>query len=332
MPSLLDPLTIGSLKTRNRLVLPPMMSRKADADGYPTDSLVQYYAGLSEGAGITVIEHTYVVEWGRVQTQLGVSDDKFIPGLTKLTQAIHARGVATVIQLNHAGYNSSSQVLGKQPTAPSAVRNPRNEKAEIARSITRDEIQTLIGAFASAARRSIDAGFDGVEVHCSHGFLLGEFLSPITNKRTDEYGGSTENRVSLPIQVVKAVKQAVDKDFPVFCRFPAGDMMPGGLELPEGIRMAKVLVEAGVDVVDVGGGIGGIEPPGTKEQGFFVPQAEAIKKATGAVVVGVGGIVDPTYADRIVREGRVDLVAVGRPLLKDPTWFTKAIQSLSKGL
>jgi len=328
MPTILDPLTIGSLTTRNRLVLPPMRSRKAALDGYVTDEIIKHYADRSEGAGTVIIEHAYVVDWGRVQSQLGVSDDKFIPGLTKLVQAIHAKGAAAVQQMSHAGSHSSSQVLGRQPTAPSAIRNPRDEKGEVPRPITREEIQKLVEAFAAAARRAVEAGFDGVEVHCAHGFLLSEFISPITNRRTDEYGGSTGNRIRLPVEVVEAIRRVVEKDYPLFCRFPATDILPGGLELPESIVMAKALVEAGVNVLDVSGGVGGIEPPAPREQGFFVPHAEAIKKATGAIVVGVGGIVDPMFADDVVRQGMVDLVAVGRPMLRDPTWFVKAIQTI----
>lgn len=329
MPSVLDPLTIRSLRTKNRFVLAPMGTRKAAADGSVTDDILKHYSMLSEGAGIVIIEHTYVADEGKTQNQLGVSHDTFIPGLMKLTQAIHAKGAAAVLQINHVGYNSTSQITGRQPVAPSAIKNPRNEKAELPRPITREEIQGQVEAFASAATRAVKAGFDGVEVHCSHGFLLGEFISPITNKRTDEYGGATENRIRFPAQVIRSVRQAVGSNYPVFCRFPASDLMPGGLELPEIITMTKTIVETGVDVVDIGGGVGGIEPSGSKEQGFFVPQAEAVKKATGAVVVGVGGIVDPGFADKVVLEGRVDLVAIGRPLLKDPQWFTKAIQTLT---
>jgi len=328
MPTVLDPLTIGSLTVRNRLVLPPMRSRKAALDGYVTDEIVEHYADRSEGAGTVMVEHSYVVDWGRVQSQLGVSEDRFIPGLRRLAQAIHVKGAAAVLQINHAGSHSSSQVLGRQPIAPSAIKNPTDEKGEVPKAMTKEEIQMVVEAFAKAARRAVESGFDGVEVHCAHGFLLSEFISPITNRRTDEYGGSVENRIRLPERVVEAIRKVVDKDYPLFCRFPATDMMPGGLELPESILMAKTLVAAGVNVLDVSGGVGGTQPPEPRGQGFFVSEAEAIKKATGAIVVGVGGIMDPEFADDIVRQGRVDLVAVGRPMLKDPTWFLKAVQTL----
>lgn len=328
MPTLLDPLTIGSLTVRNRLVLPPMRSRKASLSGHVTDDIVKHYADRSEGAGTVIVEHAYVVDWGRLQPQLGISDDGFIPGLKRLSDAIHAKGAAAVLEMSHSGSNCSSQVLGRQPTAPSAIRNPRDEKGEVPRAVTKNEIQEVVEAFAKAAERTVAAGFDGIEVHCAHGFLLSEFMSPLTNKRTDEYGGSVENRIRLPEQVVKAIRRVVDEEYPLFCRFPATDLMPGGLELPESIMMAKRLVASGVNVLDVSGGVGGIEPPEPREQGFFVPQAEAIKKATGAVVVGIGGIVEPEFADDVIRQGRVDLVAVGRPVLKDPTWFAKAVQTL----
>jgi len=307
-----------------------MGTRKAAGDGSVSDDILNHYSMLSEGAGIVVIEHTYVSDLGRApMNQLGVSHDRFIPGLMKLSKTVHDNGATVVLQINHVGYNSRSQVTGRAPMAPSAIRNLRDEKGEVPKPMTRLEIQEQVEAFASAAARAVKAGFDGVEVHCSHGFLLGEFLSPLTNKRTDEYGGDTENRIRFPAQVIRSVRQSVGSNYPVFCRFPASDVMPGGLELPEVITMAKTMVKAGVDVVDIGGGVGGIEPSGVKEQGFFVPQAEAVKKATGAVVIGVGGIVDPDFADRVVREGRVDLVAVGRPLLKDSQWFRKAIRTLT---
>jgi NADPH2 dehydrogenase len=328
MPRLLDPLTIGSLTATNRFVLPPMRSRKAAPDGYVTDEIVTHYAERSEGAGIAIVEHAYVVDWGRVQTQLGVSSDRFVHGLGKLAQGIHSKGAAAVLQMSHAGSHSSYQVLGTRPVAPSAVRNPRDEKGEVPRIITKEEIQELVEAFAESAKRAIEAHFEAVEIHCAHGFLLSEFISPLTNRRTDKYGGSIENRIRLPEEVVRAIRKVVDKEYPVFCRFPATYLMPGGLELSESIVMAKSLVAAGVDVLDVSGGIGGIEPPEPRGQGFFVSYAEAVKKATGALVVGVGGIVDYVFADDIIRQGRVDLVAVGRPLLKDPTWFAKAAQAL----
>ena len=336
MPSVLDPLIIRGLTLRNRFVLAPMRSRKAAPDGFVTGNIVRHYADLSAGVGTAVVEHAYVVDWGRVTPELGVSDDAFIPGLARLAEAIHAGGAMAVLQISHAGSHSSSRVLdGQLPAAPSAVRNPRaGEEGEVPRVITKAEIDELAAAFGAAARRAVQAGFDGVEVHCAHGFLLSEFLSPITNKRVDDYGGNVENRVRFPVEVIEAVRRVLNRDVPLFCRFPGSDLLPGGLELTESVEMGRALVSAGVDVLDVSGGMGGIEPPTgarPRGQGFLVPLAEAVKKATGAWVIGVGGVVDPWFADKIVRERRVDLVAVGRATLSSPGWFMKAIHTLREG-
>ena len=316
-------------------MLAPMRSRKAALDGFVTDDIVRHYSELSAGAGVAVVEHAYVVEWGRVSPQLGVCDDKFIPGLARLAAAIHTGGAAAVLQMSHAGSHSSSRVLGGQlPAAPSAVRNPRaGEDGEVPREITGAEMDELAIAFGAAARRAVQAGFDCVEVHCAHGFLLSEFLSPITNRRVDDYGGSVENRVRFPVEVIGAIRRVLNSDVPMFCRFPGSDLLPGGLELAESVEMGRDLVDAGVDVLDVSGGMGGIEPvtgAGPRGQGFLVPLAEAVKKATMALVIGVGGVVEPWFADGLVREGRVDLVAVGRATLSSPGWFTKAIRTLQE--
>jgi NADPH2 dehydrogenase len=336
MPSILDPLTVRGLTLRNRFVLAPMRSRKAALDGFVTDEIVHHYAELSAGAGVAVVEHAYVVDWGRVSPQLGVSDDTFIPGLARLAEAIHTGGAVAILQMSHAGSHSSSRVLGgQQPVAPSAVRNPRAGKdGEVPREITKAEMDELTAAFGAATMRAVEARFDGVEVHCAHGFLLSEFLSPITNRRLDDYGGSVENRARFPVEVIGAIRRVLNRDVPVFCRFPGSDLLPGGLELAESVEMGRSLVDAGVDILDVSGGIGGIEPPpgaGPRVQGYLVPLAEAVKKATGAMVIGVGGVVDPWFADSLVREGRVDLVAVGRATLSNPDWFRRAIDTLRGG-
>jgi NADPH2 dehydrogenase len=225
------------------------------------------------------------------------------------------------------GSMASSKVIGSQPKGPSAIIHPRNRDKELPKALTKREIEEVIQAFAHAATRASEAGFDGVEVHCSHGYLNSQFMSPITNQRQDEYGGSPENRVRIAAQSVQTIRRAVGEDYPIFCRFGARDYMPDGLELPESTVMAKILVKAGVDVLDVSGGMSGIEPPGEKVQGFFLPEAEALKKATDTTVIGVGGITDPHFADEAIMKNRVDLIAVGRSMLKDPSWCKKALQA-----
>jgi NADPH2 dehydrogenase len=316
------------MKLQNRLVLPPMRSGKAAVNGEVTNDLIEHYLSLSDGPSLVIVEHTYILDWGRSQTQLGISSDTYIPGLSKLSKAIHSKGAATVLQINHVGAMASSKIIGSQPRGPSAIIHPRNRDKEIPKAMTEGEIKEVIQAFAQAATRAVEAGFDGVEVHCSHGYLHSQFMSPITNQRQDEYGGTPENRVRLAAQSVQAIRRVVGEDYPIFCRFGARDYMPGGLELPESTVMAKILVKAGVDVLDVSGGMSGIEPPGEKGQGFFIPEAEVLKQATDATVVGVGGITEPHFADEAILKNRVDLIAVGRAMLKDPSWCKKALQAI----
>lgn len=325
---LFDSLTVGSLKLKNRLVLPPMRCRKAASDGGVTEDLIQHYLSLSDGPGLVIVEHAYIVDSGRMQSQLGISNDRYIPGLSKLAKAIHSKGAAAVLQINHVGSMGVSKIIGTQPIAPSAIIHPRNPDKEMPRRMTKKEIEEVIQAFAEAALRAFEAGFDGVEVHCAHGYLNSQFMSPISNLRQDEFGGTPENRIRLAAQSVQATRKVVDEKFLVLCRFGARDCLPEGLELPESAIMAKILVESGVDVLDVSGGMGGIEPPGEKTQGFFIPEAEALKEMTGATVVGVGGITDPQFADEAIKKSRIDLIAVGRSMLKDPTWCKKALLAI----
>jgi NADPH2 dehydrogenase len=325
MARLFDKLNIKSLTLQNRLVLPPMRSGKAASNGEVTNELIEHYLSLSDGPGLVIVEHTYIMDSGRSQGQLGITCAEQISGLSRLTKAIHSRGASTVLQINHVGSTASSKVTGTQPVGPSAVIHPRSREKEMPKAMTKKEIEEVIQAFAQAAEHASEVGFDGVEVHCAHGYLNSQFMSPITNQRQDEYGGSPENRIRLAAQSVQAIRKVVGEDYPVFCRFGAQDYVPGGLELSDSTVMAKLLVKAGVDVIDVSGGMCGIEPPGEKMQGFFIPDAEALKKATGAILIGVGGITDPHFADEAIRKNRVDLVAVGRSMLKDPAWCKKAL-------
>jgi len=305
-----------------------MRCGKAASNGEVTDDLIQHYLNLSDGPSLVIIEHSYIVDSGKMQAQLGISNDRFILGLSKLVKAIHSKGAVAVLQINHVGSMGVSKVIGTQPAAPSAIVHPKNPDKEMPRAMTKKEIEEVIQAFAQAAIRAVEAGFDGVEVHCAHGYLNSQFMSPISNLRKDEFGGTPENKIRLAAQSVQAIRKVVAEDFPVLCRFGARDCLPDGLELPESAIMAKILVKAGVNVLDVSGGMGGIEPPGETMQGFFIPEAEAIKEATGAIVIGVGRITDPHFADEAIRKRRVDLIAVGRTMLKDPTWCKKALLAI----
>jgi 2,4-dienoyl-CoA reductase-like NADH-dependent reductase (Old Yellow Enzyme family) len=333
LPRLLDQLKVGSLELRNRIVMPPMGTNYAGTKGEVTEKLLKHYADRSNDLGLLIVEHSYVAPHGRAgPNQLGIYSDDLIPGLTRLVDVVHDNGTPIAIQLNHGGGTSRSEVTGSQPVAPSPVMHP-NRGEDVPHQLRPDEIEGVIDSFRDAARRSSEAGFDAVEVHGAHGYLLGQFHSPVTNKRLDEYGGALENRVRLSRRIVEEVKRDLGSNYPVFYRIGVEDasQYPGGLTLLEGVEAARMIVGAGVDVIDVSGGIGGGRPEGLVGPGFFVPHAAAVKEVVDVPVIGVGGIKTAEEADSIIVSGRVDLVAVGRAYLSEPRWATIATEELSRG-
>jgi len=326
-------LKVGSLELRNRIVMPPMGTGYADAKGEVTEKLLKHYADRSSDLGLLIVEHSYVAPEGRAgPNQLGVHSDDLIPGLTRLVEVVHENGTPIVIQLNHGGGTSNSEVTGSQPVAPSPVIHP-HRGAEVPRQMSHDDIEGAIDSFRDAARRAHEAGFDAVEVHGAHGFLLGQFHSPVTNKRQDEYGGALENRVRLSRRIVKEIRRDLGPDYPLLYRIGAEDaaQYTGGFPLQEGVEAARMITEEGIDIIDVSGGLGGGRMEGFEGPGFFVPHAAAIKEAVDVPVIGVGGIKTAEEADSIIKSGRVDLVAIGRAYLSEPRWATIAAEELSRG-
>jgi len=321
MIGLLDPLEVKGLTLRNRIVMPPMQTGLATTEGIVTDSLVEHYVQRSKALGLLIVEHSYVSPDGKLsQRQLGICDDSLVSGLRRLSSSVHATGTAVVIQINHAGRSATREITGMQPVAPSPVGNARELRVE--------EIEALSQAYAMAAERAIKAGFDGVEVHGAHGFLLNQFFSPLTNRRRDKYGGSLENRIRFPLEVVERVREKLDGKLLLY-RLGSDDLDPQGTQIQDSKRFAAKLEEAGVDILDVSGGLCGGSPARLQGvQGYFVPQAEEIKEVVDIPVIGVGGITEPEYANMLIQEERVDLVAVGRALLNDPDWAVKAIEEL----
>jgi len=298
-----------------------MQTGRATVDGAVTDRLIGFYARRSAALGLLIVEHCYVSPRGRLSfKQLGIHEDELISGLQILASRIHAIETPVVVQISHAGGVANRHVIGTEPAGPSAT--------STARELTRSEIASLAEEFAVAAERAVRAGFDGVELHGAHGFLLNQFFSPLLNKRGDEYGGSLENRMRFPLMVVRRVRENVGSKLLVY-RLGADDLDPNGTRIEHSVAFAAKLEQCGVDVVDVSGGLCGSEPKQLRRvKGYFVPQASEIKKTVGAPVIGVGGINEAEYADRLVRDGKVDLVAVGRALWKDSKWAEKAVEVL----
>jgi 2,4-dienoyl-CoA reductase-like NADH-dependent reductase (Old Yellow Enzyme family) len=318
---LLDSLEVKGLVLRNRVVMPPMQTGLATVEGAVTKRLVDYYVRRCAALGLLIVEHSYVSSDGRLSPkQLGIYDDELIPGLEKLAGSVHSKGTPVVVQITHAGRVAVRDLISEEPVGPSATKT--------ARELTRNEIDTLADDFALAAERAVKAGFDGVELHGAHGFLLNQFFSPLLNKRGDEYGGSLENRIRFPLMVVERVRETIGGRLLLY-RLGADDLNPNGTRIEDSAAFAVKLEQCGVDVIDVSGGICGSEPKQLRSvKGYFVPQAYEIKKAVRVPVIGVGGITEAEYADRLVIEGKVDLVAVGRALWKDPKWAEKAVEAL----
>lgn len=328
MPELFDPIEIKGLKLKNRIVMPPMFTKMATPDGAVTDRhIVHYTARARGGVGLIIVEHTYVAPSGRLAPgQLGLYEDSLIPRLSRLVEAVHREGAKIALQLTHAGSRTTRETIGEQPVGPSDIPAPNDKEAP--RPLSIPEIGGLVAAFGKAARRAVEAGFDAVEIHGAHGFLLCQFLSPYTNHRNDEYGGSPEGRLRFPLEAIKEVKRNCAKNMPLFYRFGADDMLDGGLTRAEAKLVAPRLEQAGVDVIDVSGGLGGSQHARFSEQGYFVPLAQGIKEVVKVPVIGVGNITQPEYADAIVREGKVDLVAIGRLLLSNPDFPKFAAKKL----
>jgi len=318
---LFNPLEVKGLKLENRIVMPPMHTGLATIKGTVTDELVGYYGRRSKALGLLIVEHSYFSSEGRrSERQLGIYSDHLISGLEKLTSSVHAMGTPVVIQINHAGRSASMEVTGTRPVAPS----PNGD----ARKLRVDKIEALTESFAVAAERAMRAGFDGVEVHGAHGYLLNQFFSPLTNRRRDKYGGSLKNRMRFPLEVVERVRERIGGRLLLY-RLGSDDLHPKGTKIEDSMNFAVKLEEVGVDIIDVSGGLCGPIPTQLRDRrGFFIPQAQKIKEVINVPVIGVGGITDPKYANFLIQKGHVDLVAVGRALLNDPDWAIIALKTL----
>ncbi len=298
-----------------------MQSGRADFNGAVTQKLINFYIRRSSALGLPIVEHAYVTALGKIGLkQLGIYDDSMIPGFEKLSAGLHYVGAPAVVQISHAGAVANKKVIGATPVGPS----PRDKT----RMLKKAELISLSEDYALAAERAVKAGFDGVELHGAHGYLLNQFFTPLLNKREDEFGGSLENRMRFPLMVVKRVRERIGGRLLLY-RIGSDDLAPMGTRIEDAVAFALKLQEAGVDVLDVSGGMCGSEPKQLREiKGYFIPQAHQIKKAVSIPVIGVGGITDALFADQLVNDGKVDLVAVGRALWHDSEWAQNAVKLL----
>jgi 2,4-dienoyl-CoA reductase-like NADH-dependent reductase (Old Yellow Enzyme family)/thioredoxin reductase len=323
---LLKPSKIGKMPMANKVIMAPMYTQIGDEGGFVSDRLCAYYEERARGGmGLIIVENTVAAVGGDTGVrETAIYDDKFIPGLSRLADTIHKYGVKAAIQLHHAGRQRSA-LLGT-PVAPSPI--PCRFVRSQPRALTVEEIDGLVESYAAGALRARQAGFDAVEFHGAHGYLICQFLSAYTNKRTDKYGGSLENRMRFALDIVRQTRRKTGTDFPILFRISAKEFVPGGLDLAETTFIARALQDAGADCIDVSAG--NYETgqwscqPGWLPRGCLVPFAEEIKKNVTVPVIVAGRMVDPRLANKVLQEGRADFIALGRPFLADPQILIKA--------
>ncbi|HTX54902.1 MAG TPA: FAD-dependent oxidoreductase [Candidatus Baltobacteraceae bacterium] len=319
---LFSPGNIGTMRLPNRFVMPPMATNYADENGCVTDRQIAYYRERARGgAGYITFEHTAVLQQGKAAVRMAmISSDEHVPGFKRLADAIHQEGGRLVIQINHGGRATASAFTGMPLAAPSAIACPT--RTEVPEAMSPEAIRDLIRAYTAAALRVKAAGADGIEVHMAHGYLLNQFLSPFSNQRTDEFGGSPEKRLGVPLEALRAVRQAVGAQFPVLCRISADEYVPGGLTLADSQKIARALEANGADAIHVSAAVPASgympQPPYYLPEGVFAHLAAGIKSVVKVPVIAVGRIRTAALAETLLEEGKADFIAFGRALIADP--------------
>lgn len=340
MSLLAQPLQIRGLTMPSRVVMAPMASKKATEDGRMTDDLVEYYSRRARagGLGAIIVEHAFVEAIGRhAPNQLDATTDDAVGELAMLAETIHAPGTGTLAlcQISHAGSIALPADLTGGLVAPSALIHPGRRRSGntgiVPHALTREEIAGIVDSFAQAARRVACAGFDGVEVHGAHGYLLDEFFSPLTNLRGDEYGVRTvADRIRLTCEVVAAVRKAIGEDHILAVRVGPCDYAAGGATVADGVEAAPMLEEAGADIVDVSGGMYNFSTHTLLPPGFFRDSSGPIRQAVRVPVLTAGGVHEPQEAEWLLQTGACDLVGVGRSLMRQPAWAARALERLAR--
>jgi NADPH2 dehydrogenase len=327
--NLFTPLQVKHLTIRNRIVMPPMATERSQPYGAVKPESIAYYGAIaSRGMGLLIVEHNFVALEGRASPgQMSIADDREIAGHRDLARGIRENNVVSALQVSHAGSNRQ-ETLGGECLGPSPVAHPSSRL--VPRELGAGEIAGIVSAFGLAAARGKQAGYDLVEIHSAHGFLLSQFLSPLTNRRGDRYGGNPVNRRRLLMEVVEEVKGRVGADYPLMVRLgvsdipPGSDLYPGGLDLGEGIAAARAVAGAGIDVLDISGGLCGSRPAGLEGEAYFLPWLQALRPAVRVPLVLAGGVREPKTAAAVLQGGSADLVGVCRALAADPLWVSRA--------
>lgn len=327
MNKVYETMKIGNVELNGRIIMPPVGTYKSDATGYVTEELLEYYRQRAQNPNVAMIitEHSFIDIKGKAKAnQLSIAEDACIPGLKKLVDTIHAEGAKVFAQLNHAGAASLCEVTGTHPLAPSAIvlpTKPAMGDPVPAQEMTKADIEDVITAFVNAARRAKEAGYDGIEVHSAHAYLLNQFYSPLTNHRTDEYGGTLENRLRIHREVLRAVRAEVGADYPISVRLGGYDDMEGGSTLNDAVEAAKILSAENIQLLSLTGGMCRYMRNGHNEPGYFGDMASAVKEVTDVPVLLTGGVKTLDDAENLLQQNITDFVGVGRQLLGNPNWM-----------
>jgi 2,4-dienoyl-CoA reductase-like NADH-dependent reductase (Old Yellow Enzyme family)/thioredoxin reductase len=332
-PRLFEPGQIRSMRLKNRIIMPSMVSNTGDFNGDVTQRTIDYYTERARGGvGLVLVEACYIEPRGRATTlQLSIGDDRNIGRHHDLVEAVHTYGAKIACEIHHSGRNMPIDQR-VELIAPSAIFPSRlpTDPPRRPRELTVPEIWEIIRMYAEAAARAKTAGYDAVEIHGAHAYLINQFMCPLCNVRMDEFGRGFEGRMKFPVEVIKATRAKVGDDYPILFKMNADDYEKGAIRFEEARQQAVVLAGAGVDALEVSAGsFDGIfahSPPMPFKEGYRVFQAAEIKKLVGIPVIAVGGLVTPEYCERLLEEGRVDYVSLGRPLLADPDWPRKAAE------
>jgi 2,4-dienoyl-CoA reductase-like NADH-dependent reductase (Old Yellow Enzyme family) len=316
---------ISGLPLSNRFVRSATWEGMADVNGAVTPRLINLMTDLANGGvGLIISGHAYISKEGQAGPwQLGVYRDDLVQGLSEMATAVHDCGGKIVLQLSHAGYHAAGKLTGALPQSPSAVEGLARFPRE---ALTIQGIENIVSAFADAAFRAKTAGFDGVQIHAAHGYLLSQFLSPVYNQRTDEYGGDIQNRAKVVLEVLRAIRRRVGAHFPVLIKLNCQDFYDNGLSLTDALHVGGLLVEEGIDAIELSGGLlisktsspsrMGIHSP--EKEAYFRKEASAFKKKLEVPLILVGGNRSFETAEQIITEGIADFISMSRPLIREP--------------
>ena len=334
MATLFEETTINGMTLRNRMVRSATWEGMCEQDGRPTERLINCYKDLAKGGiGLIITGYAFVRLDGKNNPgQMGIHTDNFADDYKKMTKAVHEAGGKIAVQLVHGGGQSNAEIAGRQTFAPSAVKV--NQFPEMPAELTRDEISKIITAFGEAARRAKSWGVDAIQLHGAHGFLINQFLSPLTNRRTDEYGGSIENRSRFLLEVYRNVRETVGADYPVLIKLNASDHVDGGLEIDDSVYAAKKLAEAGINAIEVSAGTSasGEKSPvrrkinKSEKEAYNLKLARRIKEAVSCLLMVVGGFRSYRVVEKATRDYCMDYISMARPLIREPGLANRWLQ------